>query len=150
MDKFSFITLWDTYQGLLTDTRREITDMYFNLDLTVSEIATEKGISRQAVSDCLKGCKEQLEGYERKLHICQRLHKAALEESLRLTDAGKWAESFKAAHPELAGETGGLTDILERDYSAEVEKVFENPELSAPLFEDYTNKVYGRKKTGDE
>ena len=45
MNKFSFISLWDTYNGLLTPTQQEITNMYFNIDLTVSEIATEKNIS---------------------------------------------------------------------------------------------------------
>lgn len=112
MDKFSFIGLWDVYRGLLTDVRREITDMYFNLDLTVSEIAAEKGISRQAVSDCLKGCKKQLEGYEEKLHFLERLQQDSLRFSCLLTDAGKWAESFKRAHPEFTGEISELEQIL--------------------------------------
>ena len=73
MDKFSFIGLWDVYSGLLTETQQEITNLYFNLDLTVSEIAKEKGISRQAVSECLKGCKTQLEEYEGKLHFYERV-----------------------------------------------------------------------------
>ena len=73
MDKFSFIGLWDVYSGLLTETQQEITNLYFNLDLTVSEIAKEKGISRQAVSECLKGCKTQLEEYEDKLHFYERV-----------------------------------------------------------------------------
>ena len=149
-NKFSFISLWDTYQGLLTDTRREITDMYFNLDLTVSEIATEKGISRQAVSDCLKGCKEQLEGYERKLHILERLHKASLEESFKTTDAGKWAQKFKALNPQFTKDIDKLIDILDKDYSSEVEEVLKNPELSECLYKDYTEEVFGRKKTGEE
>ena len=85
MDKFSFITLWDTYNGLLTPTQQEITDLYFNKDLTVSEIASEKNVTRQAVSECLKGCKKQLEEYESKLKICKRLRVAALEESFKLT-----------------------------------------------------------------
>ena len=73
MDKFTFIALWDVYRGLLTLTQREITDMYFNMDLTVSEIAEQKGISRQAVSECLKGCKKQLEEYEEKLGLRQKI-----------------------------------------------------------------------------
>lgn len=90
MDKFSFIGLWDVYSGLLTETQQEITDMYFNLDLTVSEIAKEKGVSRQAVSECLKGCKAQLEEYEGKLHFCERLQKCREEiESLKQTIRGK-------------------------------------------------------------
>lgn len=75
MDKFSFIGLWDVYSGLLTETQQEVTNLYFNLDLTVSEIAKEKGVSRQAVSECLKGCKVQLEEYEGKLHFYERVRK---------------------------------------------------------------------------
>ena len=71
MNKIEFMQLWDIYGSLLTPTQKEITGLYFNLDLTVSEIAAEKGISRQAVSDCLTGCKRQLEEYEDKLHVLQ-------------------------------------------------------------------------------
>ena len=71
MNKVEFMQLWDTYNGLLTPTQQEITNLYFNLDLTVSEIAAEKGVSRQAVSDCLTGCKKQLEEYEQKLHVLE-------------------------------------------------------------------------------
>lgn len=122
MDKFSFIALWDIYRGLLTDTRREITDMYLNLDLTVSEIASEKGISRQAVSDCLKGCKEQLEGFENKLHIGRKLLKRKREEALRIAEAGKWAESFRSAYG-YDGDIRKLEDILTADYSAQAEDI---------------------------
>ena len=79
MDKFTFIALWDIYRGLLTETQREVTDMYFNLDLTVSEIAEQKGISRQAVSECLKGCKKQLEDYEEKLGLRARINELNAE-----------------------------------------------------------------------
>lgn len=107
MDKFSFIGLWDAYSGLLTETQQEITNLYFNLDLTVSEIAKEKGISRQAVSECLKGCKAQLEDYEGKLHVLQRLQKSG-------ADVEKWADSFAEAHPEHTAEMCELKRIIKR------------------------------------
>ncbi len=112
MDKFSFIGLWDVYSGLLTETQQEITDLYFNLDLTVSEIAKEKGISRQAVSECLKGCKTQLEEYEGKLHVYERLQKSGIEISSVLTAADVWADKFAVAHPEHFAEIENLRKIL--------------------------------------
>ena len=112
MDKFSFIGLWDVYSGLLTETQQEITNLYFNLDLTVSEIAKEKGISRQAVSECLKGCKAQLEEYENKLHIFERLSKISLDISSMVTDADKWADKFSSEHKDLAEEIEELKKIL--------------------------------------
>ena len=61
------------YSPLLTATQREITDLYFNYDLSLGEIAEQKGVSRQSVSDCLQKCRKQLESYEGKLQFGQTL-----------------------------------------------------------------------------
>ena len=111
MDKISIIALWDVYGGLLTPNRKEIADMYFNLDVTVSEIAEEKGITRQAVSDCLKSCKKQLEGYEEKLKVCKRID----EFSTMFAYVSEWAENFKNAHGEFAQEIAELSGILDKN-----------------------------------
>ncbi len=66
-DDLAFLRLWDLYSPLLTSTQREISDLYFNYDLSLAEIAEEKGVSRQSVSDCLNKCRAQLEKYEEKL-----------------------------------------------------------------------------------
>ena len=66
-DDIEFLRLWDLYSPLLTATQREITDLYFNYDLSLGEIAEQKGVSRQSVSDCLQKCRKQLETYEAKL-----------------------------------------------------------------------------------
>ena len=66
-DDLQFLRLWDLYSPLLTATQREITDLYFNYDLSLGEIAEQKGVSRQSVSDCLQKCRKQLEEYDKKL-----------------------------------------------------------------------------------
>ena len=66
-DDVKFLQLWDLYSPLLTATQREITDLYFNYDLSLGEIAEQKGVSRQSVSDCLQKSRKQLESYEDKL-----------------------------------------------------------------------------------
>ena len=114
MDKVSFITLWDTYRGLLTATQQEICDLYFNLDLTLSEIADEKGITRQGVSECLKTCKKQLEEYEEKLGFVKRLSEISLQVSFAATDINKWAEEFMHAHPEYKQDIAKLLAILDK------------------------------------
>jgi len=133
MDDLHFMRLWDTYHGLLTPTQQEITDLYFNLDLTVSEIAEEKGISRQAVSDCLGICKKQLEEYESKLKFCKALSDISLRQSFMAADAARWAESFKANHPEFTEDIDGLSEILNRDYSEEAAKALKNPDAEKPI-----------------
>ena len=66
-DDLRFLQLWDLYSPLLTATQKEISDLYFNFDLSLGEIAEQKGVSRQSVSDCLQKCRKQLEKYEEKL-----------------------------------------------------------------------------------
>ena len=108
MDKLSFMRLWDLYGGLLTPTQREITDMYFNLDLTVSEIAEQKGISRQGVSDCLNICRRELAGFEDKLGHA-KLISAAVN---RVEKASLWADEILRLHPEYAQDIAVLQSIL--------------------------------------
>ena len=119
MDKISFARLWDLYHGLLTPTRQEITDLYFNLDLTVSEIAEQKSISRQGVSDCIKACEKQLEEYETKLKFAEISEKADLRATVMTAEVARWAENFKTAHPGFAAEAEELLGIIGEDYSAE-------------------------------
>ena len=72
-DDLDFLRLRDLYSPLLTANQREITDLYFNYDLSLGEIAAEKGVSRQSVSDCLQKCRKQLENYEEKLGFAKTL-----------------------------------------------------------------------------
>lgn len=120
MDKLRFMRLWDLYGSLLTPTQREITDMYFNLDLTISEIAEQKGISRQGVSDCLNICKKELEIYEDKLGHDKLLSEGDDYTSIILTDVGRWADKFLQLHPEYAADIADLREILEKDYGEEI------------------------------
>lgn len=106
MDKLAFMRLNDLYGKLLTPTQQEITNMYFNLDLTVSEIADEKGISRQGVSDCLSICKKELESYEEKLGHGKFVNVNR--------DAQKWADEFLQKHPEYEAEIERLKAIIDR------------------------------------
>lgn len=120
MDKLSFMRLWDAYHGMLTPTQQEITDLYFNLDLTLSEIAESKGVSRQGVSECLAKCKKQLEDYEEKLHFLRYLNEVELRYSFMLTEVGAWSEKFLQLHPEYAADIAALCGILNKDYAEEV------------------------------
>lgn len=137
MTKIEFMRLWDIYNGLLTATQQEITNLYFNLDLTISEIAEQKGITRQAVSECLNTCKRQLEEYEDKLHVSAHVTDASLQMSFKLTDAGRWAEDFAQLHPEYTADIEVLNDILNRDYSTEVREKLKDPAVRECLNRDY-------------
>ena len=53
-----------------------------------------------------------LNEYENKLHIFERLQRAGLEISLKLTSAEKWADKFLSEHAECADEIEELKKIL--------------------------------------
>lgn len=120
MDKIMFMRLWDLYGGLLTENQREITGLYFNLDLTVSEIAEQKGISRQGVSECLNLCKRQLKEYDDKLKHDRLLTEGDVFTSCVITDVMRWSEDFLKLHPEYAADIANLQAILDKNYSEEV------------------------------
>ena len=48
------------------------------------------------------------------------LTEADLNNSFLLTDVGRWAEEFKALHPEYAADIDKLNEILNKDYSQEI------------------------------
>lgn len=67
--------LYDFYGELLTEHQRAVyEDAVFN-DLSLGEIAKERGISRQGVHDLIKRCDRLLEGYEEKLHLVSKFQK---------------------------------------------------------------------------
>ncbi len=78
-----FISLYNDYYGsLLTDYQRELVDGYYNLDMSLSELAEEHNISPQGVRDALKRAEKQLQLYEEKLGLVKKTQqvKAILDE----------------------------------------------------------------------
>lgn len=67
--------LYDFYGELLTEHQKEIYEDFVLNDLSLGEIAEERGISRQGVHDLVKRCDRLLNGYEDKLHLVERFSK---------------------------------------------------------------------------
>jgi predicted DNA-binding protein YlxM (UPF0122 family) len=64
--------LMDFYGQLLTEKQFDSLDLYYNQDLSLSEIAEEMQISRQGVRDSVKRGEKQLFELEQKLGLVQR------------------------------------------------------------------------------
>ena len=65
MDKTVRMTmLFDFYGNLLTDKQKEYIDLYYNENLSLSEIAENDGISRQGVRDIIIRAEGILEATE--------------------------------------------------------------------------------------
>lgn len=64
--------LYDFYGELLTEHQKEVYEDFVLNDLSLGEIASQRGISRQGVHDLVKRCNKILNGYEDKLHLIER------------------------------------------------------------------------------
>ena len=65
--------LYDFYGQLLSRRQQEVMALYHEENFSLSEIAGEFGISRQAVHDTLKKAEQALGEYEAKLGLVARL-----------------------------------------------------------------------------
>ena len=63
------IELFDSYGELLTKTQQDLFKEYYLYDLSLSEIAEDRGISRSAVNDTLKKAIAKLEELESKVKL---------------------------------------------------------------------------------
>lgn len=64
--------LYDFYGELLTEHQRSIYEDAVCNDLSLGEIATERGISRQGVHDLIRRCDKTLQEYEARLHLVEK------------------------------------------------------------------------------
>lgn len=64
--------LFDFYGELLSEKKREAASLYFNEDLSLSEIAQHMGITRQGVGDLIRRSESELYEFEDKLGLYSR------------------------------------------------------------------------------
>lgn len=77
MDKlYEQTMLYDFYGELLTEHQRSVYEDALYRDMSLGEIAQERGISRQGVHDLIRRCDRILQEYENKLHLVERFDRA--------------------------------------------------------------------------
>ena len=84
--------LLDFYGPLLTEKQREYFDLHYNSDYSLTEIAEDSGVSRQAVWDNITRARRTMEDMEQKTGLIrrfedqERIHRE-LEEDLQKLEA---------------------------------------------------------------
>ena len=71
-DTFTMSMLFDFYGELLTAKQKELFDLYYNEDLSLSEIAEQAEISRQGVRDAIMRAETILRDTEDRLRLVRR------------------------------------------------------------------------------
>jgi len=64
--------LYDLYGELLTDKQRDYFEDYYQNNLTLSEIASNNGVSRNAIHKQVKETVKYLKNYEEKLKLFEK------------------------------------------------------------------------------
>ena len=93
--------LWEIYGKLLTEKQYEFIEDYYNNDLSLSEIAENNEITRQAVRDIIKKGEKKLFEYEEKLLFMKRMlnQEKTIEQVLsELTKIQKTSSDKKVEH----------------------------------------------------
>ena len=85
--------LFEIYNELLTDNEKETFKDYYFEDLSLSEIADNKNVSRAAIQKTVKNVIDKLVHYEGLLHICERNKK--LKNILEINDVKEIKDCIK-------------------------------------------------------
>ncbi|MEX2356212.1 MAG: YlxM family DNA-binding protein [Thermaerobacterales bacterium] len=84
--------LYDFYGPLLTERQQRFLELYYHHDWSLSEIAAQHGITRQAVHDLLRRVEASLESYETRLALLERFwEQRSVVEGLR-----EWFDHFES------------------------------------------------------
>ncbi len=85
--------LFDFYGEMLTDRQKEFYDLYYNEDLSLTEIAENYNMSRQGVRDAIVRAEATLTELEEKTGIIKRFQEQtrSLQELQELADAARAA-----------------------------------------------------------
>ncbi len=100
--------LFDFYGSLLTEKKQRVMRLYHEENMSLSEIASDCGISRAAVYDSLKKAEKQLQEYEDKLGMV-RSYFRRIE---TLDEVQKDLRRLKDRLPELSGDTGEAAHLI--------------------------------------
>ena len=94
---FEMCMLYDFYGEILTAKQKELFDLYYNDDLSLSEISENLGITRQGVRDAIRRGSAELLLLEQRLALREKFAviRSEAEKILRMTDDSSVAECAK-------------------------------------------------------
>ncbi|MBQ2688413.1 MAG: YlxM family DNA-binding protein [Clostridia bacterium] len=104
--------LYDFYGELLSEKKREAASLYFNEDLSLSEISEHIGITRQGVSDLIRRSESELYEFEDKLGLYSRFE--AINAS---------AEKIRELAQSISDESSGQIKERALEIIAEAKKI---------------------------
>jgi len=106
--------LFDFYGDVLTERQKEFYDLYYNEDLSLSEIAENNGITRQGVRDVIVRAEAILSDLEDKTGLIKRFHTMKQQLQQMRDDAQKLHEiALGLDHYELETLSARILDTTD-------------------------------------
>lgn len=112
MKDLGYLRLIDLYGGLLTEHQKDVCELYYMCDLSLAEIAEQKGVSRQSVSDTLSKSRAILDDAEKNLRFEEILRAAVQRLSEKNADAARVLDDFLSKRPEYMEELSAVRAAL--------------------------------------
>lgn len=109
MKNYEVAALLDIYQGVLTEKQRDLIDLYYNEDLSLGEIAENRGITRQGVRDAVKRSEFVLFDLEENLGVARRRDQLAV----RIKEAQALIEKINTEN-ENACHSGPIRELTDQ------------------------------------
>ena len=107
--------LYDFYGDVLTPRQKEFYDLYYNEDLSLSEIAENNGITRQGVRDVIVRAEAILTDLEDKTGLIKRFH--AMHKQLEEVEAAAQDILNRSARyddPDLEAQARRILDLAQQ------------------------------------
>lgn len=103
------------YKNMLTERQADTVELYYNDDLSLSEVGAELGISRQGVRDNLKRAEAVLYDLESKLGLVERFLgiKSSLSEIDNIIDAIEKAPEARLLPDSIKRQINRILTIVE-------------------------------------
>ena len=83
--------LLDFYGEMLTEKQKDMIELYYDDDLSLSEIAENAGMTRQGVRDSIKKSEAELRAWDDKLHFTKKIADA----NEKIADAARTLEKLE-------------------------------------------------------
>lgn len=105
--------LLDFYGEMLTDKQRDVIELYYDEDLSLSEIAETSKITRQGVRDSIKRGEQTLYDLEEKLGLVKKfLEISGIFDEINLLSADIYDESKKYSYSDMITDSAAKIQRL--------------------------------------
>lgn len=112
----NYAMLLDCYGDLLTDKQRDIMQLYYYEDLSLSEIAENENITRQGVHDAIKHAEQYLTEFEEKVGFVEKMNafRAIMNNIRKCAESVEMCNSKFTNSKNISQSTKEIFDYIEQ------------------------------------